>query len=186
MGLGMEAKTRWQLKPHTSPMFVFFEFLQGEWGDMQITIEWNISKHLSLQKDVKKPTIKNHLGHTWYGFKTYKPFPLVKKMETMFCMYKCGYGPKDHHKDPNHMRSIKHGCLAHFSIKRLYTWPNVVEIIFYHQIHTQANGDPIHGACDSGSTLGMSTYAPSMSHKLKEFIWTQLRYTVKQIYDNHK
>jgi hypothetical protein len=53
------------------------KFLQGEQGDMQIAVKWNISKDLSLQQDVKKPTIKNHLGHTWYGFKTYKPFPLV-------------------------------------------------------------------------------------------------------------
>ncbi len=52
------------------------EFLQGKLGDMQIVVEWNISKNLSPQ-DVKKPTINNYLGHTWYGFKTYKPFPLV-------------------------------------------------------------------------------------------------------------
>jgi hypothetical protein len=44
---------------------------------MQTMVKWNISKNLSLQQDVKKSTIKNHLGHTWYGFKTYKPFPLV-------------------------------------------------------------------------------------------------------------
>jgi len=30
-------------------------------------------------------------------------------------------GLEDHHKDPNHMRSIKCDCLAHFSTKRLYT-----------------------------------------------------------------
>jgi hypothetical protein len=53
------------------------EFLQGERRDMQTTIEWNIFENLSPQKDVKKSTIKNHLGHTWYGFKTYKPFPSV-------------------------------------------------------------------------------------------------------------
>jgi hypothetical protein len=44
---------------------------------MQTTVEWNISKNLSPQEDVKNPTIKNHLGHTWYSFKTYKLFPLV-------------------------------------------------------------------------------------------------------------
>jgi hypothetical protein len=60
------------------------------------------------------------------------------------------------------------------SIKRLYTWPNMVEIIFYHQTHIQTNGDPSHGACDPRSTSRMSTFAPCMSHKLKEFIWTQL------------
>jgi hypothetical protein len=54
-----------------------YEFLQSEQRDMQNVVKWNISKNLLLQQDVKKPTIKNHLGHTWYGFKTYKPFPLV-------------------------------------------------------------------------------------------------------------
>jgi hypothetical protein len=106
----------------------------------------------------------------------------------MFCRYKCGYGPKDHHEDPNHMKLIKHNYLPHFSIKRLYTWPNVVEITFYHRTHTQANGDPSHGACDPRSTSLMSTYAPHMSHKLKDFIWTQLGlgYTMNQIYVEHK
>jgi len=109
-------------------------------------------------------------------------------MEIMICKYECGYGSEDHHEDPNHMRSIKHGCLAHFFIKRLYTWLDVVEITFYHWTHIRANGDPIHGACDLRSTSWMSTYAPRMSHKLKEFIWTQLglSYTMKQIYDKHK
>ncbi len=59
------------------PHVCVFEFLQGEWRDMQTTIEWNISKNLSPQQNVKKLTIKNHLKHTWYGFKTYKPCPLV-------------------------------------------------------------------------------------------------------------
>ncbi len=106
----------------------------------------------------------------------------------MFCKYECGYGSEDHRKNPNNMRSIKCDCLAHFSIKRLYTWPYAVEIIFYHWIHTWANGDPIHSACDPGSTSQMLAYVPCMSHKLKEFIWTQLglKYIVKQTYDKHK
>jgi hypothetical protein len=83
MGLSMEAKTSWQLKLHTSPMLVS-EFLQGEREDMQIATEWNISKNLSPQHDVKKSMIKNHLKHTWYGFKTYKPFPLVISRSSRF------------------------------------------------------------------------------------------------------
>jgi hypothetical protein len=58
------------------------------------------------------------------------------------------------------MRSIKRNCLAHFSINRLYTWLDVVEIIFYHQTRTSPNGDPIHGACDLGFTSRMLAYAP--------------------------
>jgi hypothetical protein len=60
-------------------------------------------------------------------------------MDFFFCRYECGCGLEDHCKDPNHMRSIKHSCLAHFSIKRFLHNPNVVEIDFYHQIHTQTN-----------------------------------------------
>jgi hypothetical protein len=147
--------------------------------------------------------IKNHLKHNWYGFKTYKPCSLViftsfrvnhssvflfDWVETMFCRYECGHGPEDHCEDPNHMKSIKHDHLAHFSIKRFYTRPNVLKITFYHRTHIWTNEDPIHGACDPRSTSRMLAYAPHMSHKLKEFIWTQLGlgYTVKQIYDKHK
>jgi hypothetical protein len=64
MGLGMEAKTNWQLKPHSPPHACVSDFLQGEQGDMQTTVECNISKNLFLQENVKKPMIKNHLGHT--------------------------------------------------------------------------------------------------------------------------
>jgi hypothetical protein len=59
---------------------------------------------------------------------------------------------------------------------------------FYRRIHTRANGDLTHGACDLGFTSRMLAYAPRMSHKSKEFIWTQLglSYTMKQIYEKHK
>jgi hypothetical protein len=40
------------------------KFLQGEQGDMQTVVKWNISKNLSFQQDVIKLMIKNHLGHT--------------------------------------------------------------------------------------------------------------------------
>jgi hypothetical protein len=148
------------------------KLLQGEWGDMQIVVEWNISKNLSVQQDVKKPIIKNHFGHTWYGFKTYKPFPFVifassrvscscvfwfDWVKTLLCRYECGYRPEDHHEDPNHMRSIKCGFLAHFSIKRFYTWEDVVEVIFYHWTHNHANGNLVHDAFDPRSTSRMST-----------------------------
>jgi hypothetical protein len=56
------------------------------------------------------------------------------------------------------MRSIKHGCVAHFSIKSFYTLLDVVEITFYRWTHIQANGDPIHGACDPRSTSQMLAY----------------------------
>ncbi len=151
----------------------------------------------------KKLTIKNHLEHTCYVSKPINPFQLVifassrashfcvfwfDWMEIMFCKYECGYGLKDHYENPNHLRLIKCNYLTHFSIKRPYKWLDVVEIIFYHPTHIHANGHPIHGACDPRSTSQMSAYVQCVSHKLKEFIWTQLGlgYILKQIYDKHK
>jgi hypothetical protein len=48
----------------------------------------------------------------------------------MFYRYECGYGPENHHEDSKHIKSIKCDCLAHVFIKRFYTRPDVVEIIF--------------------------------------------------------
>ncbi len=64
----------------------------------------------------------------------------------------------------------------------------MVEIIFCHRLHTQANGELVHGKYDIDSSLWPSFFAPWMSQALKNHIWTQLGlgYTIKQIYDKHK
>jgi hypothetical protein len=59
-----------------------------------------------------------------------------------------------------------------FSIKRLYTQPNVAEITIYR--HTQAKGSFAHGEHDPESIVHMSHYAPHMSQALKDHIWAQL------------
>jgi hypothetical protein len=75
-----------------------------------------------------------------------------------------------------------------FSIKRLYTRPNVVEITIYHKAHTRIDGSFAHGEHDLESIFRMFRYAPCMSQALKDHIWAQLNldYTTKQIYDKHK
>jgi hypothetical protein len=75
-----------------------------------------------------------------------------------------------------------------FSIKCLYTRPDVAEITIYHKAHTQIDGSFAHGEHDSKFISCMSRYAPRMSQALKDHIWAQLRlgYTMKQIYDKHK
>jgi hypothetical protein len=64
----------------------------------------------------------------------------------------------------------------------------VAKIIFYHQPHTRANGEPTHDEHDLDSIAQSFFFAPRMSQALKDHIWTQLGlgYTVKQIYDKHK
>jgi hypothetical protein len=64
----------------------------------------------------------------------------------------------------------------------------VAKIIFYHQPHTWANGEPAHGKHDLDSIARPSFFAPRMSQALKDHIWIQLGlgYIIKQIYDKHK
>jgi hypothetical protein len=116
MGLGMETKTTWQLKPHTSSMLVSLYFCRLNEGICKLWLN-GTSLRICPSTRCKKPRIKNHLGHTWYDFKTYKPFPLVifasfrvnrfcvfwfDWMEIMFCRYKCGYAPKDPQRPQPH------------------------------------------------------------------------------------
>ncbi len=71
---------------------------------------------------------------------------------------------------------------------KLYTRPEVEDIIFYHQLHMWANGELTHGKHDFDSIVRPSCFAPRMSQAFKDHIWIQLGlgYIVKQIYDKHK
>jgi hypothetical protein len=78
--------------------------------------------------------------------------------------------------------------LASFSIKRLYTRPDVAKITIYHKAYTRIDGLFTHGEHDLESISRMFHYVPCMSQALKDHIWAQLNlgYTTKQIYDKHK
>jgi hypothetical protein len=41
------------------------EFLEGERRDTSTLVEWNVYKNFPSQTNVKQPTIKKHLRHTW-------------------------------------------------------------------------------------------------------------------------
>jgi hypothetical protein len=43
------------------------EFLEGERNDVETPLEINMHKNLPPQKDIKTPSINNHIGHTWYS-----------------------------------------------------------------------------------------------------------------------
>ena len=47
------------------PYARILEFLKGERRDMSTLVEWSVYKNFPSQTDVKQPTIKNHLRHTW-------------------------------------------------------------------------------------------------------------------------
>jgi hypothetical protein len=113
---------------------------------------------------------------------------IIYVLKVFWSRYQCRYGPKDYQENSTHIRSIKRGCLASFSIKGLYTQPDVAEITIYHKAHTRIDGSLAHGEHDPESISRMSRYAPCMSQALKDQIWAQLNlgYTTKQIYDKHK
>ncbi len=126
------------------------KFLNDEWNHEDSWIEWTTYKRIPPQENVKMPRIQNHFGHIWYDvllfiFVIWKLFlnlilyQILSLKLITFCKYACEHGLEDNHGDPNHHRFIKWGCLAQFLIKQLYTRPEVVEIIFYHLSHTQAN-----------------------------------------------
>jgi hypothetical protein len=41
------------------------EFLEGERGDTNTPMEWNVYKNCPSQTIIKQPIIKNHLEHRW-------------------------------------------------------------------------------------------------------------------------
>jgi len=47
------------------PYAYILKFLEGERGDMNTLVEWNVYKNFPSQMDVKQPIIKNHLEHMW-------------------------------------------------------------------------------------------------------------------------
>ncbi len=102
-------------------------------------------------------------------------------MKVFWFRYQCGYGPEDYRENSTHTRSIKRRCLAPFSIKRLYTRPDVAKITIYHKAHTRIDGSFAHGEHDPESISRMSRYVERMSQALKDHIWAQLNlgYTTK-------
>ncbi len=106
----------------------------------------------------------------FYFFNSYTKDVIIYILTVLWFRYQCGYGPKDYRKNSTHTQSIKRGCLTSFSIKRLYTQPNVAEITIYHKVQTRIDGSFTHGEHDPESISCMFRYAPCMSKALKDHI----------------
>ncbi len=131
----------------------------------------------------------NIYGINLFNFlNSYTKDVIIYVLNFFWFRYMCGYGRKDYQKNSTHIQFIKWRCLTSFSIKHLYTWPNVVEITIYHKAHTWTNGSFAHGEHDLESISCMSRYVPHMSQALKDHIWAQLNlgYMAKQMYDIHE
>jgi hypothetical protein len=141
----------------------------------------------NYQKPLRAYVVNIYGINLFNFFNSYTKDVIIYFLKVFWSRYKCGYGPKDYQENSTHIRSIEWGCLASFSIKRLYTRLNVAKITIYHKAHPWTNGSFAHGEHDPESISRMSHYAPRMSQALKDHIWAQLSlgYMTKQIYDKH-
>jgi hypothetical protein len=124
------------------------------------------AKHMSnnqLSKTTSGICGKHYGINLFNFFNSYTKDVILYVLKVFWSRYQCGYGPKDYRKNSTHIWSIKRRCLTSFSIKHLYTWLDVAEIMIYHKAHTWTNGSFAHGEHDSKSISCMSHYAPHMS-----------------------
>jgi hypothetical protein len=142
----------------------------------------------SYQKPPQAYVVNIYGINLFYFFNAYTKDVIIYILNFFWSRYQCGYGPKDYQENSTHIRIIKRRCLASFSIKRIYTRPDVAKITIYHKAHTRIDGSFAHGEHDLKSISRMSHYAPRMSEALKDQIWAQLSlgYATKLIYDKHK
>ncbi len=81
-------------------------------------------------------------------FNSYTKDVIIYILKVFWSRYQCAYGPEDYRENSTHTRFIKRGCMASFSIKRLYTRPDVAKITIYHKAHTRIDGSFAHGEHD--------------------------------------
>jgi hypothetical protein len=112
-------------------------------------------------------------------FNSYTKDVIIYVLRVFWSKYKCKYGPKDYREKSTHIGYIKQRCLASFSIKHLYTRPDVAKIMIYHKAHTRTNGSFAHGEHNPESIYPMFHYVPHMSQTLKEWAQLSLGYTSK-------
>jgi hypothetical protein len=97
------------------PYAHILEFLEGEQGDTNNPVEWNVYKNFISQTNVKQPIIKIHLGHVVniYGinlfnfFNSYIKDVIIYVLSVFLFKYQCRYGLEDYWKDSTHTQSIK-------------------------------------------------------------------------------
>jgi hypothetical protein len=103
------------------------DFIDGKGLEFESKVRWNIEKTIVGEENIRCPQIDYFITHTYY---------------------ECAYGPEDNRFDPLHKRFIKRGYLDRFSVKQLYTYPNVAEIAYYVVEYKRLDGSIAHGPKD--------------------------------------
>lgn len=66
------------------------------------------------------------------------------------------------------------GCLCHFTVKRLYTWPLLALIIYNQRRHADKSGAPCHGLLDRDAVGTRAMYASRISDELCQKVMSML------------
>ena len=141
------------------------DFIDGQTCADGSSVEWIVDARIRGVQ-VERPQIHSYIEHVYYEY---------------------AFGPNDHTGDPQHPHSKKRGCIAKFSIKQLFLFPDVVEVVYYHVDHTREDRSPAHGLEDKLYVGRKSAYQPRMLKELKAWVKGQLckGLTAKQVYEEH-
>ncbi len=123
------------------------DFIAGQTCADGSFVEWIVAARIRGVQ-VERPQIDSYIEHVYY---------------------ECAFGPKDHTRDPQHPHLKKRGCIAKFSIK-LFLFPDVVEVAYYHVDHTREDRSPANGLEDKLYVGRKSAYQPRMSKELKAWV----------------
>lgn len=66
------------------------------------------------------------------------------------------------------------GCLCHFTVKRLYTRPQIALVIYNQRNHVDKEGAPCHGIHDQEAVGTRAMYAPRISEELRLKVMSML------------
>ncbi|KAK6140830.1 hypothetical protein DH2020_025424 [Rehmannia glutinosa] len=148
------------------------DFVKGESSNAECPASFRVeSRRKRPEGSVKKPRVDGYLEYT---------------------LYWCSYGPEDYRDIEPHIgenssikpasgkgsrpgrRHMMRGCLCHFTIKRLYTRPQLALIIYNQRNHVDKTGGPCHGILDQEAVGTRAMYAPRISDELRQKVMSML------------
>ncbi|GFP80299.1 hypothetical protein PHJA_000173300 [Phtheirospermum japonicum] len=148
------------------------DFVKGESSNAECPANFRVeSRRKRAEGSLNKPRVDGYLEYT---------------------LYWCSYGPEDYRDNEPHIgenpstrpatgkgsrpgrRHMMRGCICHFTVKRLYTRPEIALIIYNQRNHVDKSGAPCHGVLDQESVGTRAMYAPRISEELRQKVISML------------
>ncbi|KAL9176917.1 hypothetical protein ABFS82_01G025500 [Erythranthe guttata] len=148
------------------------DFVKGESSNADCPANFRVeSRRKRPEGSLNKPRVDGYLEYT---------------------LYWCSYGPEDYRDIEPQIgentstkpssgkgsrpgrRHMMRGCICHFTVKRLYTRPQLALIIYNQRSHVDKSGAPCHGILDQESVGTRAMYAPRISEELRQKVMSLL------------